>query len=155
MCLSPADDYEECAIYLMNAVVSVVRAAITAQFPPLELPDKVELFAIGGSGYGPYEALRVTRSRWWGPWDSISVSRQTAERIAADVNTWGADDGLTAEWKADWLVITWTARYRGMLSADARYGRPGREVVEPGADGRYSLRRLWWWTPYESIDQPG
>ncbi|MFD6892122.1 hypothetical protein [Streptomyces sp. NPDC059957] len=42
-----------------------------------------------------------------------------------------------------------------MLSADARYGRPGRQVVEPGTDGRYSRRRLRWWTPYESTDRTG
>ncbi|OEJ21043.1 hypothetical protein [Streptomyces subrutilus] len=148
VCLRLSDTYESCVILSRAAPLAVVRHAVAAQFPPPADPE-VDRFVIDGPGplHGPYEGLRAPRT--WGPWDKVSISQEVAEQLAQDLNADGAGSGLTAEWKADWLVISWTAYYQGMLSADRRYGAAGREVVEPDADGRYRIGRLWRWALHE------
>ncbi|MEV7512130.1 hypothetical protein AB0O57_29655 [Streptomyces sp. NPDC091201] len=145
VCLRPSDDFEPCVIVGQGMMLAVVPAQVAAQFPPLTLPVAVDHVFVEcpEAVHGPYEVLRVPRA--WGPWDAVSISPETARQLAEEINVVSAATGLTAEWKADWLVIRWTARYRGMLSADLRSGRPGREVIEPDESGRYRISRLWRW----------
>lgn len=145
VCLAPSDAYDDCVLLHAGDVLAVVPAPVAAQFPPLPRPVEVDRFAIEGPGapHGPYEGLRAPRT--WGPWNKVSISWEVAVQLAQDLNARGADTGLTAEWKADWLVISWTAHYRGMLSADLRYGAAGREVIGPDVEGRYRIGRLWRW----------
>ncbi|MFF3256479.1 hypothetical protein ACFYWP_37110 [Actinacidiphila glaucinigra] len=92
------------------------------------------LFAVEGGACGPYAASPVPAT--WGPYDPISVTRETAAQIAADLNTHDAGCGLTAAWDGPNLVFTWNRRYNGT---------EGTETVTPDAGGRYLVGGLWPW----------
>ncbi|MGW0844314.1 hypothetical protein ACWD26_30075 [Streptomyces sp. NPDC002787] len=93
-----------------------------------------QLFTVDGSTHGPYAAGPVPET--WGPYDPISVTRSTAERIAYDLNVRDAGCGLTAAWDGPNLVFTWDERHRG---------EKGSEIVTPEPDGRYRIGGLWPW----------
>ncbi|MEU1077790.1 MULTISPECIES: hypothetical protein [unclassified Streptomyces] len=145
LCLDDADDREDCVIVYRNTPVAFIPAATAASLPPLDsaplLPD---LFTLDDDGEsGPYEALPVPRA--FGPWDAISVTRTTAEQIAADLATSHTGRHLTCQWLHDALLISSDPRLR------TEPGRPGR-LIRPDADGRYRIGGLWpWqhWSPEE------
>ncbi|MEU3862825.1 hypothetical protein AB0F03_36965 [Streptomyces sp. NPDC028722] len=145
LCLDGADDREDCVIVYRNTPVAIIPATAAASLPPVDraplLPD---LFALDDDGEsGPYEALPVPRT--FGPWDAISVTRATAEQIAADLPASHTGRHLTCEWLHDALLISSDPRLR------TEPGRPGH-LIRPDADSRYRIGGLWpWqhWSPEE------
>jgi len=134
--LALADDVRDCVTVFRNTPVAIIRADVAASFPPLHsAPPLPDLFTLD-SEHGPYEALPVSRA--WGPYDIISVTRATAEQIAADLPASHAGRYLTCRWAGDCLLISSDPRLR------TEPGRPGR-VIEPDADGRYRIGGLWRW----------
>lgn len=102
--------------------------------------NTIELYTVDGSAHGPYVASPVPGT--WHPYDPISVTRVTAERIAHDLNVGDAGCGLTAAWEGASLVFTW----------DERFGdEPGSETVTPDAVDRYRIGGLW---PWDRVDSP-
>ncbi|MFD6335330.1 hypothetical protein ACFWGI_37915 [Streptomyces niveus] len=134
--LVPADDFMDCVVVFRNTPVAIVPADTAAYLPPLHsAPPLPDLFTLD-DGHGPYEALPV--SRGWGPWQVISVTRATAEQIAADLPTTHAGRHLTFHWLHDTLRIASDP----CLRTDP--GRPGL-LIQPDADGRYRIGGLWAW----------
>ncbi|MEU5242209.1 hypothetical protein ACH4UR_37325 [Streptomyces lydicus] len=145
LCLDDADDREDCVIVYRNTPVAIIPATAAASLPPLDsAPQLPDLFTLDDDGEsGPYEALPVPRA--FGPWDAISVTRTTAEQIAADLPTSHTGRHLTCQWLHDSLLISSDPRLR------TEPGRPGR-LIRPDADGRYLIGSLWpWqdWSPEE------
>ncbi|MFE3033023.1 hypothetical protein ACFXKY_15435 [Streptomyces canus] len=103
-------------------------------------PLEEHQFTVDCTTYGPYPAARVRPT--WGAHDPISVTRETAERIAEDLNVRDAGCGLTAVWQGDSLVFTWDERYRN--------DGGGSETVTPDSHGRYLIGGLW---PWERLEQ--
>ncbi|MFI5867151.1 hypothetical protein [Streptomyces sp. NPDC051546] len=138
LCLDPADDREDCVIVYRNTPVAIVRADTAASLPPLDsAPQLPDLFALDDDGAsGPYEALPVPRA--FGPWDTISVTRATAEQIATDLPASHTGRHLICQWLHDSLLISSDPRLR------TEPGRPGR-LIRPDADGRYWIGGLWPW----------
>ncbi|MFD5079674.1 hypothetical protein [Streptomyces sp. NPDC058371] len=137
MCLNTADDYTNCAVVYPNAPVAIIPADTAAEFPPLDsTPQLPDLFTLDDGEHGPYEALPVPRA--WSPFATISVTRATAEKIAADIPGTHAGRHLTFRWLHDTLLIASDPRLR------TDPGRPGR-LIEPDADGRYRIGGLWRW----------
>ncbi|MDF3303070.1 hypothetical protein [Streptomyces tropicalis] len=137
LCLDDADDREDCVIVYRNTPVAIIPAATAASLPPLgSAPLLPDLFTLDDGESGPYEALPVPRA--FGPWDTISVTRATAEQIAADVATSHTGRHLTCQWLHDALLISSDPRLR------TEPGRPGR-LIRPDADGRYRIGGLWPW----------
>ncbi|MFD8897613.1 hypothetical protein [Streptomyces ardesiacus] len=134
--LALADDVRDCVTVFRNTPVAIVPADVAASLPPLHsVPPLPDLFALDGE-HRPYEALPVSRA--WGPYDTISVTRATAEQLAADLTASHAGRYLTCRWLGDCLLISSDPRLR------TEPGRPGR-VIEPDADGRYRIGGLWPW----------
>ncbi|MER7688740.1 hypothetical protein [Streptomyces sp. NPDC097610] len=147
LCLAPSDAIEPCAIEFRNAPVAVIPAAVAIEYPPMDsVPPMADLFTVEGTDCGPYEASPAPRG--WGPYDKISVTRETAEQLTTDLNTRHAVRGLTAMWKADWLVFSWDKTYRHKPG-------PNRLIVEPDATGRYSIGNLWRWDTRETPEPAG
>ncbi|MGW1783893.1 hypothetical protein ACWCQQ_32980 [Streptomyces sp. NPDC002143] len=144
MCLAPSDSTSNCVIVFRNTPVAIVPADIAAQFPPLDsVPPLPDLFTLDDGEHGPYEALPVSRA--WGPYNTISVTRTTAEQIATDLKTSHAGRPLTCGWAGDWLVITSDPSLR------TEPGRPGR-IIQPDTDGRYRIGGLWPWKQWPTED---
>ncbi|MFD7555234.1 hypothetical protein ACFV9E_11965 [Streptomyces sp. NPDC059835] len=147
VCLSASDDFADCVHVFRNAPVAIIRAEVAAQFPSLDtVPVEPEWFTVDSSSHGPYPALPA--NRFWNAHRGISVTRQTAEQIATDLNILDAGCGLTATWKNDWLIFTWDKRYRA---------ESGQKIIEPveTTDGsvRYVIGGLWPWDLYEAPEQ--
>ncbi|MEU7156051.1 hypothetical protein AB0A98_06350 [Streptomyces chrestomyceticus] len=146
LCLAPADEQADCVIVFRNTPVAIIPADIAAGFPPLDstspLPD---LFTLDDGKHGPYEALPVPRA--FGPWDAISVTRATAEQIAADLPTTHAGRYLTCHWLNDTLLITSDPRLRN------EPGRPGH-LIQPDAADRYRIGGLWAWEQWSTPSCP-
>lgn len=137
MCLDPADEKADCVIVFRNTPVAIVPADTAARFPALDsAPPLPDLFALDDGEHGPYEALPVPRA--WSPFATISVTRATAEQIAADLATSRTGRHLSCEWLHDALLISSDPRLR------TEPGRPGR-LIRPAADGRYRIGGLWPW----------
>ncbi|MFI0742828.1 hypothetical protein ACH4PU_32805 [Streptomyces sp. NPDC021100] len=100
----------------------------------------IELYTVDGSAHGPYAARPAPAT--WGPYEPISVTRLTAERIADDLNTRDAGCGLSAAWQGAALVFAWDERYRG---------EEGSETIAPDAEGRYRIGGLWPWDGVDSV----
>ncbi|MFI6282879.1 hypothetical protein [Streptomyces sp. NPDC050988] len=142
--LDPADDYADCVIDFRNTPVAIIPADIAAHFPHLHsVPPLPDLFALDPE-HGPYEALPVSRT--WGPWEAISVTRTTAEQITDDLPLTLAGRHLTCRWLGDTLLIASDPRLR------TEPGRPGR-IIQPDADGRYRIGRLWPWEEWPGDDK--
>ncbi|MEV6400793.1 hypothetical protein AB0M39_39470 [Streptomyces sp. NPDC051907] len=142
VCLDPADDYADCVVDFRNAPVAIVPADVAATLPPLDsTPQLPELFTFDDGEAGPYEALPVPRA--WGPWDTISVTRATADQIAADLATSPVGRDLACRWLGDALLIASRSR--------AVPGRP-RRLIEPDAEGRYRIGGLWRWADWTAED---
>jgi hypothetical protein len=144
VCLNAADDAADCLMVFRNTPVAIIRADITASFPPLEsAPPLPDLFALDGE-HGPYEALPVSRT--WGPWEAISVTRTTAEQITTDLPQSDAGRHLTCRWLGNALLIASDPRLR------TEPGRPGR-IIQPDANGRYRIGGLWPWEEWPGEDE--
>ncbi|MCZ1012012.1 hypothetical protein [Streptomyces lydicus] len=136
-CLNTADDYTNCTVVFRNAPVAIIPADTAAEFPLLHsVPPLPDLFTLDDEETGPYEALPVPRA--WSPFAPISVTRATAQKIAADVPGTHAGRHLTFRWLHDTLLIASDPRLR------TDPGRPGR-LIQPDADGRYQIGGLWRW----------
>ncbi|MFE7119976.1 hypothetical protein ACFU99_31600 [Streptomyces sp. NPDC057654] len=135
--LAPADDAADCVVVFRNIPVAIIRADIAASFPPLgTAPLLPDLFALDDGEHGPYEALPVPRT--WGPWQAISITRATAEQLAADLPHTPVGRYLACDWLHDTLLIASDPRLR------ADPGRPGR-LIRPGTDDRYRIGGLSAW----------
>ncbi|MFJ5820043.1 hypothetical protein ACIQGT_40090 [Streptomyces sp. NPDC093108] len=146
LCLDPADDREDCVIVFRATPVAIIPADIAASFPPLEtVPLLPDLFTLDDGEHGPYEAQPV--SRVWGPWQPISVSRATAEQIAADLPHTHAGRHLSCHWLHDSLLIASDPHLR------TAPGRPGH-LIQPDADGRYRIGGLWAWQEWSTPPCP-
>lgn len=146
VCLDPADEKTDCVVVFRNTPVAIVPADTAARFPPLHsIPPLTDLFTLDDGEHGPYEALPVSRA--WGPWQSISVSRVTAEQIAADLPHTHAGRHLTCHWLHDTLLIASDPHLR------TDPGRPGR-LIQPDADGRYCIGGLWAWQEWSTPPCP-
>ncbi|MDX3345914.1 hypothetical protein PV387_03540 [Streptomyces sp. ME02-6987-2C] len=125
-----------------TAALVYAREALTVCHPCPKNPEAGdEVFTVDGSDYGPYPARRVPDT--WGPYEAISVSLATAERIAHDLNTLNTGCGLTAEWNGAHLAFTWDRRYRD---------DEGTQTVTPDTEGRYLIGGLWPWMRWADRD---
>lgn len=145
LCLRPAGDRYDCLHVFRNAPVAIVRAEVAAQYAALDtVPVEPEMFIITGSDRGPYPALPITR--FWTTHGRISVTLETAEQIARDLNAADEEPGLTATWKGDWLVFDRVSRYQSSE----------RHIVEPvtteGGEVRYEIGGLWRWDLCEDAE---
>ncbi|MGV9428013.1 hypothetical protein ACWDO7_27460 [Streptomyces sp. NPDC003656] len=75
-------------------------------------------------------------------YDSLTFTRQTAERIAADLNKDAC--GLTASWDGDLLIFNATEAYNGDAFTEA---------VVPDEHGHYTIDASWPWSVWsEDLD---
>ncbi|MFE2596042.1 hypothetical protein ACFXCZ_06000 [Streptomyces sp. NPDC059396] len=76
-------------------------------------------------------------------YDSLSFTRQTAERIVADLNKDAS--GLTGSWNGDSLTFTATKEYDG---------EGFTYTVTPDAQGHYTIEALWPWDTWSGNLDP-
>ncbi|MEU6312302.1 hypothetical protein [Streptomyces sp. NPDC047014] len=77
-----------------------------------------------------------------GGYDSFTFTRQTADRIAADLNR--DKCGLTADWDGDSLIFTASADYNGEAFT---------KIVTPDEYGHYTIDAMWPWDAWsEDLD---
>lgn len=92
----------------------------------------LHLVIVEGSPTSPYlgASARPTMTGY----DSLAFTRQTAERIVADLNRDAC--GLTGSWDGDSLVFTATEDYNGEAFT---------ETITPNGQGHYIISALWPW----------
>ncbi|MFD0352958.1 hypothetical protein ACFVHW_04300 [Streptomyces sp. NPDC127110] len=95
-----------------------------------DISERVHLFTIEGTRYGPYVGLTATT--WWTPRSAHLFTRATAELIVADMHR--DDCGIEAMFDREYgtLTFTWTEDDRTL-------------TVEPDGHGRYLIGGLWPW----------
>ncbi|MEU4969962.1 hypothetical protein [Streptomyces smyrnaeus] len=146
VCLRSSHERDVCHLAMRSDRALIIRAEVAARYPSFDsTPPPYSLLTIEDTSLGPYRALPVGPHT--GPFDPVSLSQETAARLASDVNASAEMSDICGYWKDDWLVFDWTASYRRRLyDYDPT---AGRLIVEPDHEGRYRVGALWQWREVE------
>lgn len=104
------------------------------------MPRFLHLVVVEGCPDRPY--LGASAQSTMTGYDSLTFTRHTAERIAADLNKDAC--GLTASWDGDSLIFNATEAYSGDAFTEA---------VVPDEHGHYTIEAFWPWSAWsEDLD---